>query len=131
MRHCHNEWFHTVHELSIAQNIFEIVQQSVPQEELRDVRVVRLKIGALSGVVPDSLDFCFSAITAETPLATVKLAIEQIPFTVRCNGCGKTFSNEIGFVVCPECKGIETIVISGRELQVTEIELENGKEETS
>ena len=120
-----------MHELSIAQNIVEIIQQSVPPEELGDVRIVRMKVGAVSGVVADCLDFCFSAISAETTLANVKLAIEQIPFSVHCNGCDKTFSNEIGFVVCPECGGVETKVISGRELQVTEIELENEKEETT
>lgn len=117
-----------MHELSIAQNILEIIQQSVSQDELVDVRVVRLKVGTLSGVVADSLDFCFSAIAAETPLAKARLDIEQIPFTVHCNSCQKTSVNGLGFVVCPECGSVETNVISGRELQVAEIELDGGGE---
>jgi hydrogenase nickel incorporation protein HypA/HybF len=117
-----------MHELSVAQSILDIVQQSVPQDELADVRIVRLKLGTFSGVVADSLDFCFSAVIAETPLAHARLAIEHIPFAVRCNQCRKTFENDIGFVVCPECEGVDTTVLSGRELQVTEIELENEKE---
>lgn len=119
-----------MHELSVAQNILDIVQQSVPKDELADVRIVRLKLGMFSGVVADSLDFCFSAISAETPLAKARLEFEHIPFVVKCHQCQKTFENDIGFVVCPECGGVETAVLSGRELQVTEIELENEKDKT-
>jgi hydrogenase nickel incorporation protein HypA/HybF len=116
-----------VHELSIAQNIVEIVHQSVPEAELPGVRVVRMKVGTLSGVVTRSLDFCFSAITSDTSLAGARLEVVQVPFRVRCNSCNAEFENDIGFVVCPKCGGTDTTVISGRELQVSEIELdENG-----
>ena len=120
-----------MHELSFAENIVEIIHKSVPRDELEDVRIIRLKIGTLAGVVADSLDFCFSTISAETPLANARLEIEQIPFSVRCNSCQKTFINDIGLVVCPECGGVDTYVVAGRELQVTEIELDDEKEKTS
>jgi hydrogenase nickel incorporation protein HypA/HybF len=119
-----------MHELSVAQSILDIVQQSVPKDELADVRIVRLKLGTFSGVVADSLDFCFTAITSETPLAKAHLVFEHVPFAVQCRHCQKTFENDIGFVVCPECEGTDTVVLSGRELQVTEIELENEEEKT-
>lgn len=114
-----------MHELSIAQNILDIVRQSVPTDELKNVRFIRLKIGSLSGVVAESLEFCVSAVVAGTSLSGAKLAIEHVPFRVRCDTCGHEFTNEIGYVVCPECAGVETRVISGRELQVTEIELDD------
>ena len=117
-----------MHELSFAENIVDIVHQSVPRDELEDVRVVRLKIGALSGIVADSLDFCFSAIVTQTSLASARLEIEQIPFTVECKACHKPFVSDIGFMVCPVCGGGDTIVVAGRELQITEIELDNEKE---
>jgi Zn finger protein HypA/HybF involved in hydrogenase expression len=44
-----------MHELAIAQNILEIVNQSVPEEQAAAVRLVRIRIGQLSGVVPESL----------------------------------------------------------------------------
>lgn len=119
-----------MHELSVAQSILDIVRQSVPDQELADVRIVRLKLGTFSGVVADSLDFCFTAISAETPLGKAHLEFERIPFVVQCHQCQKTFENDIGFVVCPECGGTETAVLSGRELQVTEIELENEEDRT-
>lgn len=114
-----------MHELSIAQNILEIVRQSVPEDELKDVRVIRLKVGILSGVVAASLEFCISAVVAGTVLSEARLAVDHVPFHVRCNTCRHEFTNDIGYVVCPECGGVETTVVSGRELQVTEIELDD------
>ena len=119
-----------MHELSIAQNILEIVRESVPADELADVRIIRLKLGTFSGVVADSLDFCFSAISVETPLANAHLEFEHIPFAVLCRHCQKTFENDLGVVVCPECGGVDTVILSGRELQVTQVELENEKDKT-
>ena len=55
-----------MHELGIAQNILEIVQQSVTKEQAPAVRWIRIRVGQLSGVVPDSLEFCFQAIVSET-----------------------------------------------------------------
>jgi hydrogenase nickel incorporation protein HypA/HybF len=120
-----------MHELSVAQNIFDIVRQSVPEDELPDVRVVRLRLGTFSGVIADSLEFCFSVISTETPLSKARLAFVHVPFAVRCNSCSKVFENETGYVVCPDCGAVETTVLSGRELQVTEIELENEKEQST
>lgn len=117
-----------MHELSIAQNILDIVHQSVERRELEDVRFIRLRLGALSGVVGDSLEFCFTAITAETPLARARLVFEHIPFRVRCSPCAREFDNELGYVVCPACGGSDTQVLSGRELQVVEIELNDQAE---
>ena len=117
-----------MHELSLAESIVDIIHRSVPEDELAEVRIVRMKVGALSGVVADSLDFCFTAISAQTPLAQARLEIEHIPFSVLCSACKKTFVNDIGYVVCPECGGVETTVVSGRELQVTEIELDTEQE---
>jgi hydrogenase nickel incorporation protein HypA/HybF len=55
-----------MHELSIAQSIVEIVHQYVPVGNCRSVKTVRVLVGEHAGVVPDSLSFCFEAITAET-----------------------------------------------------------------
>ena len=118
-------WHVAMHELSIAQNILDIVQQYVPPDQQNIVKAVRLKVGDLAGVVPDSLEFCFAAITTETRFKDVSLVIERTPFTLFCRSCQSTSSNEAGIVLCPACGGSETTVVSGTELQVCEIELQN------
>lgn len=120
-----------MHELSIAENILEMVNQNVPIEELHYVRNVKVKVGEMSGVVADSLEFCFQAITSETELKNSKLVIEHIPFVVSCNSCKNNFTNNTGIRICPTCCGSDTTVISGLELEVTEIELDTEIQEAA
>lgn len=112
-----------MHELAIAQNILEIVRQSVPEAQAPDVKWIRIRVGTLSGVVADSLDFCFSAIVSETRMQQAALVIEQVPTVCRCKECGQQFPIEDMAFVCPGCKSTELALIAGRELQVVEIEL--------
>jgi len=112
-----------MHELSLAQGIVEIVQQYVPDGERRAVRSVRLKVGTQAGVVVDSLEFCFSAITASTELEGARLDIERVPFSFSCKSCGVTITDDNGILRCPSCAGNNFTILSGTELRVTEIEM--------
>ena len=112
-----------MHELSLAQNIVEIVEQHVLPDQRQSVKSIRIKVGELSGVVADSLEFCFSEITAETQLKGARLDIERVPFLLLCETCNKSFVGEFGVVLCPGCGGTETKVLSGTEMQIVDIEL--------
>jgi hydrogenase nickel incorporation protein HypA/HybF len=120
-----------VHELSIAQSIIDIVQQTASSNGSGKVRTIRLRIGELSGVVLDSLEFCITAITAGTDLEGVRLDIEHIPLRAQCKKCGQTFAVKNNNFFCPRCGGGECSVVSGRELQVSEIELGDDSEEAT
>ena len=119
-----------MHELSIAQNIVEIVRQSVPADEIINVTAIKLKIGEMAGVVADSLEFGFQAITSETELEKAKLQIEKVPFVFKCNECGKESGNEFGMTICPHCNSTDTKILSGMEIQVIEVELKETIEQT-
>jgi hydrogenase nickel incorporation protein HypA/HybF len=112
-----------VHELSIAQDILNIVHQYVPEEQRSEVQSVKVRVGRLSGVVPDSLDFCFSAIIGETALSGAKLDIQQTPARSRCNQCSTGFEIEGMSFNCPACGDSDLEILSGTELQVLEVEL--------
>ena len=120
-----------MHELAIARNILEIVRQSVPEEQAPDVKWVRIRVGRLSGVIPDSLDFCFSAILGDTNMRRAGLAIEQVPTVSRCKECGHQFQIDDMIFVCTTCKSTDLELVSGRELQVVEIELIDEKDKDS
>jgi hydrogenase nickel incorporation protein HypA/HybF len=113
-----------MHEMSIAQNIVEIVEEILQNESGSSVSKVCVKIGELIAVVPESLQFCYSAITAGTTLEKSKLVIEEIPVKVRCKKCESLFRVQSFVFQCPECNGTELETISGRELSVSEIEVD-------
>ena len=61
-----------MHELSITRNVVAIVSE---RAEGQRVTRVRLEIGRLSAVVPDSIRFCFDICAQGTPLEGAELEI--------------------------------------------------------
>ena len=114
-----------MHELSIAQSILEIAVRNIPEGDSRQVRTVRVKVGELAGVVSDSLDFCFSAIVHGTRLAGATLDIHKIPVAAECSACGIRFRVTDSHFACPACASPAIVITAGRELQLTEIELDD------
>jgi hydrogenase nickel incorporation protein HypA/HybF len=112
-----------MHELGIARNILEIVRQAVPEDQAAAVRRIRIRIGQLSGIVPDSLEFCFSALLSETDMRQAGLVMEKVPTVSMCKDCRHRFTVEDFAFSCPLCKGANLDLISGRELEIVDIEL--------
>ena len=120
-----------MHELSLAQGILKIIEDHVPPQRLAAVESVRVDVGRLSGVVADSLEFCFEALVAETKLQSARLCLNSIPLRLACAECRQTFQSDWDIFLCPVCKGSRTTVVSGMELQVVEIELEEELQEAT
>ena len=114
-----------MHELSVAQHLLDHVTRNVSPEDLPRVLAVRLRLGAMSGIVRDSLDFSFTAVTYGTPLERAVLEFEERPFVIRCRTCGERTSNELGIAVCDLCGSADTQVESGTELDIIHVELQD------
>jgi hydrogenase nickel incorporation protein HypA/HybF len=115
-----------MHEMSVAQNIIEIVSQHLPKENTHSVKAVNLKIGEMAGIVPDSLEFSFRVIASETPgIGDAVLNMEFVPLIIRCQACGNESHPEEPIFICPACNSVRVDIVSGTELQVTEIEIED------
>ena len=108
-----------MHELAIAESVVASVREHV---EGRSVSVVRLRIGALAGVVPDALTFCFGLAAAGTPLDSATLEIDEELGRAQCRACGTEFVPQDVFVLC-DCGSADVQVVSGRELLVTSVEV--------
>ncbi len=120
-----------MHELSIAQCILDIVNSSVPEEQAANVSSIHIRLGSLSGVVADSLEFCFNVLVADTSLRRARLSIEAVNATSECGACSSRFSSDVPVFLCPVCGGTKLSLVSGTELEVSEIELlDNPGEET-
>lgn len=110
-----------MHELSIG---MAIVDAAVRHAGGRRVMAVRVRTGALRQVVPDSLDFCFGIVAAGTACEGALLEQQLVPARLECAGCGHEWELlELSFL-CPRCGGQEVSVVSGEELEVESIEVE-------
>jgi hydrogenase nickel incorporation protein HypA/HybF len=114
-----------MHELSVAQSIVDAVEAKAVECNATHVRGVRLKIGEASGIVTDSLAFCFEMLASLEPvLAGAQLLIDSVPHRARCRSCAREF-DVMNFVAqCPTCEKWSDEVVSGTELQIVEMEIE-------
>jgi hydrogenase nickel incorporation protein HypA/HybF len=108
-----------VHELAIAESVVDAVARKLPGAR---VTQVHLEIGALSGVVADSIRFCFDLATEGTGLEGATLEITQPPARCRCRGCGTEFRPDTPIVGCP-CGSADVAVLSGEELRILSVQV--------
>ena len=112
-----------MHELSVAYEINGIVDQYVKAEQKRFIKSVRIRIGKLQNILPDSLNFCFEAINSSGNSIGPKLEIEPVPITLKCNNCESVNEIEGLAFSCIDCGSTDIKVLTGNELSVIEIEL--------
>jgi hydrogenase nickel incorporation protein HypA/HybF len=108
-----------VHELAIAESVVETVTERLPGAT---VTCVHLEIGELSGVVPDSIRFCFDLATEGTGLAGARLEITEPPARCRCRACGAEFRPDSPVVLCP-CGSPDVAVLAGEELKIVSVQV--------
>ena len=108
-----------MHELAIAESVVDTVTQRLPGAKITRVH---LEIGALSGVVPDSIKFCFDLATEGTPLEGAALEITEPPARCRCRACGTEFRPDPPIVLCP-CGSADVAVLGGEELKILSVQV--------
>lgn len=113
-----------MHELSIA---LSIVDQAIEETERRDrchIVAIHLKLGHMSGIVPDALRSSFELAREQTPLADAELVIEEIPVVAYCPKCTTERALVFPHLCCPVCETPTPEIVRGRELEITALEIE-------
>lgn len=108
-----------MHEMAITQSVVNAIV-----EKLGDATVtgVTLEIGRLSGVVPDSVRFCFDVLCAGTTLDGARLDIDEPAGRGHCRDCGAEFALDDFILLCP-CTSANVEVLAGRELRIRSVEV--------
>lgn len=108
-----------MHELSITQSVVDTVTERAGDAQ---VAAVHLRIGKLSGVVPDAVRFCFELIADGTPLSGARLEIDEPVGRASCRGCGQDFVLHDLILLCP-CGSADVSISDGQQLAVTSVEV--------
>ena len=113
-----------MHELSIALSLLEGVTATANQRGFDRVSAVHVRVGALSGIVPDALSFSWELAAEHTVAAGSRLQIEQVPLTVFCERCDSERTPVAGTgLVCPLCNQPAPQIVHGRELDLVAMEV--------
>lgn len=114
-----------MHELGIATSIFQAARQEALRHPGKRLRKVKIRVGELSGVNPDALNFGFEALVGDSKLESVELEIESCPRRQRCPACGLDFTVPKYDLKCPRCGTEETEFAGGDELELASLEMED------
>ena len=113
-----------MHELSMAQSVLETLHAELERRPGARLQKVGLRVGELSGVNAEALNFSFGILVQGTELEQVKLEIESSPRRHRCPGCNTVFTVANYDIGCPCCGASRTECVGGQELEFTYLELE-------
>ena len=113
-----------MHELAIMDSALNQVLDQAQKAGAGVVHVIRLRIGVLSGVVPDSLRFAFDALVPGTMAEGATLEIEAVPARFWCTTCHREFESNDFFSECPSCRRPSGDLRAGREMELTSMEIE-------
>ena len=114
-----------MHEVSVAGSLLDIAVRECAGKGFGRIINIKVSIGRASGVMPEALLFAFDALKRDTIAGGASLIIEEVPVTGRCNGCSADFTVDGEYVLCcPSCGGGSFAVKTGREMDITELEVE-------
>ncbi len=113
-----------MHEFSIVQGLINQIEEYIEKENCRKVLKIELEIGEMSGVVQDALEFAYDVCSEGTLVEGAKLSIKMVPVKVRCRDCLNEFIVKDYCFSCPDCSSTGLDVLSGHELSIKEMEVE-------
>jgi hydrogenase nickel incorporation protein HypA/HybF len=114
-----------MHELSIAMSIVDSVIEAAERENASRVNAFTLEIGSLSGIDRESLEFALTSAVLNTVLESIPYKIDIIQARGQCPGCLAEFVVEELFNPCPHCGSFNPRILSGREMKIKSIEIED------
>jgi hydrogenase nickel incorporation protein HypA/HybF len=113
-----------MHEMSLAESVLQAMEDAARSQHFHKVLAVRLEIGALSGVEPEAMRFCFDAVVRGSLAEGAQLDIIELPGTGWCMACAKTVPMREVFGECPECGSVQMQVTGGTEMRIKDLEVE-------
>lgn len=113
-----------MHELGIAASILECVEKEAERHPGAHISKVGVKIGELAGVDRDALQFGFEVLVKDTDWEPLALDLEFVPRIQRCSQCAHEFRMTDYDPRCPQCSDLATVCISGEELDIAYMEVD-------
>jgi hydrogenase nickel insertion protein HypA len=128
-----------MHETSLATKVVAASVQEARRRGLCRVQSIRVRVGALWGMAPESLEFHVNLQAQGTVLQGAALKVQTVPVVARCQGCGRevkdtrlenpAFLHTLAhgpilveaLLRCAHCEGGEVSIQQGRELEIVEM----------
>ena len=112
-----------MHEVGIIQNALQLALTQARAQGAQRLHQLRLRVGVLSGVVPEALEFAFEVVSRGTMAEGGRLEVETVPAACWCAACQAEFACDDLWYECPRCHQLSSELRRGLELEVTSMEI--------
>lgn len=113
-----------MHELSIMESALALACSQARAAHAKKILSMKLRIGELSGVVPEALEFAFEALSEGTLAQGAKLEVAPVKPRFWCKACSNEFEAGTLFSECPSCGRPSADLRAGREMELASLEIE-------
>jgi hydrogenase nickel incorporation protein HypA/HybF len=110
--------------MSLAEGVLRILEEQSRSQGFSRVIAVRLEIGRLAQVEPESLRFCFGAVTRESLADGASLELIMIDGRGWCQDCSQEVTIGNHYDACPRCGSYRVEATGGTGMRVKEVEVE-------
>ncbi len=121
-------YYYSMHEMSLAMKIVEIAVRQATAVGAGRITGIELAVGALAGVQPDSLTFCFEAAAMQTLAAGAHLTIRRVDGCGRCSPSDRSWPAATYFARCPTCGASLEGIAEGQDLRIEAITIDEDEE---
>ena len=114
-----------MHEASIACSLLDLAEQYCVKNNYHTINSLTVRIGKLSGVMPDALIFAFDVVKNDSIAEGAHLIVEQVNPSGMCNDCKKDFTFDAPYIFeCPLCGSTNFVITQGKEMELREMEVD-------
>jgi hydrogenase nickel incorporation protein HypA/HybF len=112
-----------MHEMSLAENVLQIIEEAARTDGFHRVRKVVLEIGQLAVVEAEAMRFCFDVVVRDSLADNAILEIVEVPGSGWCEHCAATVPMSDIIDACPHCGGYSQAT-GGKEMKLRTLEVE-------
>ena len=113
-----------MHELSITEHLLEHCISEAKSRNASRIRVIRLCIGQLRGIVPDCIQIYLDMLSEGTVAEGARIEAEFLPVKVQCRDCGREGEITPHHLCCPHCGSLNLKLLSGKEFYIKSLEVD-------
>jgi hydrogenase nickel incorporation protein HypA/HybF len=113
-----------MHELSVVASLVETVEALAREHKAKSVTGIWIKVGPLSGIVPELLESAFDMYRKGTIVESVRLSIGKTPLRALCRACRAETERTDYAPACPACGSSDLEITGGTDLLLERVELE-------
>jgi hydrogenase nickel incorporation protein HypA/HybF len=114
----------TMHELGLAMNVREIVENAAKENGASKIREVNIVVGEFSSVAIEALEFSMDVVKRDSMLEGAKINIKSTKSILLCSECGKESVMEDFIFKCSLCGSSSVKMIAGDRMYVDSIDIE-------